>query len=302
MDKLLAFLREKFSSYPCFQKGGCLYSEIDENAVKRIKIPFFKICFAPFSAWIDNIKPFFLTAALYAAVISLIAYFSGFGYMCIYSSGFETNSICSNSGIIYIIYSLLKFLLVTLFSVKWYMFCYQKAELNFKNFIYTNKIYLKTLGIFAILLLINFLPLISTIILYIRVPNPDWRVEILFFAIVSIGYVIPFLFVRFYSIIAFVLNGEKIPPLKEMWLKNSGNLMNLLAGLFLIFILIFIILGSLYRNFQPVADSAGIYINLVSEFIYNMVFLFGIALFVNHCEIEKQILYSAHSTEKENGK
>lgn len=298
MDKLLAFLREKFSSCPCFQKGGCLCPEVDETAVKRVRVPFFKICFRPFSLLLDNGRAFFLTALPYAALITLFALLCGFGYMCIYSSG----GYCSDSAVMYVVYSLLKLFLVTLFALKWYQAGLQGEPLTLRKLFSVDRRCFKLLGLFLLMVFINFLPMISTMILYVRVPNPDWRIEILFFALVSVGYVIPFLAVRFYAVIAFVLCGCKVPPLKEIWLKNSGNLMNLLAGLFLIFILLFFIFGSLYRNFQPVALSSGLYLNVVSEFIYNLVFLLGMALFVGHCLVERQILYPEDDAEEKDGK
>ncbi len=265
MDKLLAFLREKFSSCPCFQKGGCLCPEVDETAVKRVRVPFFKICFRPFSLLLDNGRAFFLTALPYAALITLFALLCGFGYMCIYSSG----GYCSDSAIMYVFYSLLKLFLVTLFALKWYQAGPQGAVLTLRELFSVDRRCFKLLGLFLLVVFINFLPMISTMILYVRVPNPDWRVEILFFALVSVGYVI---------------------------------LMNLLAGLFLIFILLFFIFGSLYRNFQPAALSAGLYLNIVSEFVYNLVFLLGMALFVGHCLVEKQILYPEDDAEEKDGK
>jgi hypothetical protein len=133
--------------------------------------------------------------------------------------------------------------------------------------------------------------MVSGWILYLRVPNPDWRVEILFFAVVSIGFIIPFILLRFYSLIPFVIYGRRLPPLKEVWYKTSGNMFTVLLSLFVIFILTVVFLGNLYSNFQKVAANSGLYINFSSEFIYSLLVLIILALVINNFCIQQRILF-----------
>lgn len=291
-------LKQKIYSCPCFQAGGCLCPNVEPSDLDRVKVPFFKICFGPFSLLLDNGKSFFLLALPYAAIIGLLALSFGFGYMCLYSKTVDVNAYCTNSGLVYLLYSLVKLFLVIMFAIKWVQSGVLRMPLTLKDFVGIDCRVFKMFGALLFIILLNVLPLVSSLILYARVPNPDWRIEVLFFAIVSIGFIIPFFAIRFYSALAFISCGCKIPSLKVMWFKNSGNTMNLLASLFIIFILAVFVLGNLYNNFKIVAASSSFYINFVSEFIYNVIFLIVVALFFNHCFIQKEILYSVDKKEK----
>lgn len=295
-------LKQKIYGCSCFQKGGCLCLDTNSEDITRTRVPFFKICFGPFSLLLDNGKNFFLLAIPYAAVMTILAMLLGFGYMCLYSKTVEVNAYCSESGLLYLLYSLIKLSLVIMFALKWVQSGLLRIPLTLKNFIKFDCRFIHLLGALLIVILLNVFPLISSLILYARVPNPDWRIEIVFFAIVSIGFVIPFLAIRFYSALAFISCGCKVPSLKIMWLKNTGNTMNLLASLFIIFVLAMFILGNLHNNFGNVAAVSNFYINFMSEFIYNIIFMIVVALFFNHCFIQKQILYSEEEKEKSNEK
>lgn len=299
LDKLLSKIREYFSECPCFKEGGCFCPEIDPNKIKPVKLPVVKMMFAPFSLLLDNGKNFFLLALPFALLISVLAMASGFGYMCIYAKVVPITAYCNDSGINYVLYFLLKVFLWALFAIKWCESSILKQPLTVQSVLKIDRRSFKLAGVLLLIIALNFLPMISGWILYLRVPNPDWRIEILFFAVVSIGFLVPFVVMRFYSIVAFVIYGKKVPPLKEIWYKTSGDLLVILISLFFIFILAVFVLGNLYSNFQTVAAESSFYVNFSSEFIYNLIVLLIFTVIINNFCLQQQLLF-AKNEEAEN--
>lgn len=289
MRELFAKLQEKVKNCPCFRKGGCLCPEVEDCT--SVRIPFFKMVLGPFSLLLDNPRAFFSLSVPYALLISVLSIIIGFGYLCLYSRSGAINAYCSNSSPVYLIYLLIKIWIVAVFSIKWCETALLKKPLTWKRLFLFDKRSLRLTLLIIVFMLLNATPLLSGYILYVRVPNPDWRVEIVFFAFVSLGFLVPFALLRFYSVVAFVIYGEPLPNLKELWFKNSGNNMNMLGGLFMIIIFAALVFSNLFRNFEVVAFNAPFYIEFAAEFLYNLLYLFMIVLFINYCCIQQQLIY-----------
>lgn len=302
LDKLLSKIRDHFSKYPCFQKGGCFSQEVDADTILPVKLPFFKMIFIPFNLLLDNVKTFFILSLPVALLITVTAMSLGYGYMCVYEKVAPITAYCSNSGIIYFLYNFIKIFFWAFFAIKWCESVFLQKQLSWQSIFSFDKRILKLELFFILFILLNFLPMVSGWILYLRVPNPDWRVEILFFAVVSIGFIIPFILLRFYSLIPFVIYGRRLPPLKEVWYKTSGNMFTVLLSLFVIFILTVVFLGNLYSNFQKVAANSGLYINFSSEFIYSLLVLIILALVINNFCIQQRILFEEKGEIENDGK
>lgn len=292
LEKLLAKLREHFSECPCFKEGGCLCPDVDPNKITPVKLPVTKMIFTPFNQLLDNGKSFFMLALPVALIISLMAMASGFGYMCIYSQIISVAAYCSDSALFYLVYSVAKVFLWAVFAIKWGEICFLKQPFSWKYMFELDRRSIKLTLILLLIIIINFLPMISGWILYLREPNPDWRVEIAFFAVVSVGFIIPFIVLRFYSAVAFIIYGQKIPPFKEIWYKTVGDTLSILLSLFLIFIVSVFIFGNFYQNFQGVASDSSFYINFASEFIYNLITLMILSVVINNFCLQQQILYA----------
>lgn len=298
LEKMLTRLRKYFSECPCFKEGGCLCAEVDSDKIKPVKLPLGKMIFSPFRLLFDNGKVFFLLALPIALVICLIAMLSGFGYMCIYSQIMPVSAYCSDSGIVYLLYGLAKVLLWAFFVVKWCEITFQGQPFEWKSLLKADRRIVKFALALILIIFLNFLPMVSGWVLYLRTPNPDWQIEISFFSVVSIGFLIPFIVLRFYSVLPFVVYGQKVPPLKEIWHKTSGDTLVILLSLFFIFIVAVFIFGNLYQNFQSVAVDSGFYVNFVSEFIYNLITLMILTLVINNFCLQQQILFAG--TEEKN--
>lgn len=298
LEKLLAKLREHFSECPCFKEGGCLCAEVDSDKIKPVKLPLGKTVFSPFSLLFDNGKNFFLLALPFALAISLIAMASGFGYMCIYSQIVSVSAYCSSSALVYLLYELVKVFLWAAFAVKWCEIIFQGQSFEWRSLLKADRRMIKVALALLLIIFLNFLPMVSGWVLYLREPNPDWHVEMAFFSVVSVGFVVPFVVLRFYSALPFIIFGQKVPPLKEIWYKTAGDTLVILLSLFLVFIVAVFIFGNLYQNFQSVAVGSSFYVNFASEFIYNVITLMIFAVVINNFCLQRQILFA--ETEDEN--
>lgn len=295
MQETIKKIMDKVQNCPCFQKGGILGPEAPDCT--RVKLPFFKMSFGPFGLVLDNPRIFFSLSLIYALLIALLALLSGFSYLCVYSSMGKVVVSCSDSHLLYLTYFILKLYIISLFCIKWSETAILKQPLSWTQIFSTDLRSVKLALLFVFVLLLNGMPFLSGLILYFREPNPDWRIEVAFFAVVSIGFLVPFFLVRFYSVFAFFIYGQPIPNLREMWRKNTGNNLNLLSGLFLIIILAMFLFSSLYQNFSIVAQENSFYIAFVSEYLYDILTLLFLACFTNYCCIQQQLIYNEPPTE-----
>lgn len=290
MQEKIKGILKKIQNCSCFQKGGILGPESPDCT--RVKIPFFKMALGPFSLVLDNPRVFFSLSLVYALLITLLALMFGFSYLCVYSSSGEVVVSCANSHLLYFTYFILKLYILSLFCIKWCETAIRKLPLAWTQLFSADRRSIKLTLLFVFFLLLNSTPFFSGLILYFREPNPDWRVETAFFAVVSVGFLIPLFLVRFYSVFAFFIYGQSLPNLRELWRKNTGNNLNLLSGLFLIIILAMILFSSLYQNFTPVAHENSFYIAFVSEYLYNFLSMLLIACFADYCCIQQQLIYN----------
>lgn len=259
-----------------------------------VKMSALKIIFFPFVLFFDNLKRFSFLALPYLIVLSLLSFLCGFSYMCIFGAD---GLGCSNSQPLYVIYSIIRYVLIIMFAAKSFQFIYKKEEITVGNIFSFGKKEAVTLGLLTLFLVINSAPMLSSYILYIRVPNPNWVVELIFFSIVSIGFLIPFVAMRFYSLIGFAVEGEKLPLLKEVWQRSNGNNLKIILGLFLILMFIIFVLINFYTNFQNVTGGNIVYIGIVAEVLYNLCCLIIILLLTNHCLIQKTLLFKGDNND-----
>ncbi len=274
----------------------CFLCSTQESG-EAVKMPLSRLVLGPFAIVIDYIKTFFVIGGAYALAQTLLAVLLGFTYVCLY--GIEDVGLiyCSASNAVYLVYSILKFVLLAMFLIVWGRTVWGKNPLDLKKIFMPGKGIPSTLLTMVVFLFLNMIPMVSYYILYQREPNPDWIVEIFFFGIVSLGFLVPFLLMRFYSVFAFVVSGEKLPPFKIIWDKNSGNMLKMITALFLILLLAIFVMVNFFFNFRAAAAENVAYIGIISEFLYNILSLLVFTLFVNHCFIQKDILFGGKQDE-----
>lgn len=268
---------------------------------KAFKMPIARLLFSPFGYLVDYFKSIAIMMLFYSLIMTVLSLIMGYSFLCTIPLS-ETKFLdlyCSKSGIFYFVYIFIKMLIMTGFIICFYNLLAKKQfdkkqlwEVSFKN--------VKVLGIFLIWIALNMVPLFSFYILIERVPNPNWKIETLFFAIVSIGFLVPFVLMRFYSAIGFFIETGKVASLKAIWQKTSGNGLRIIVALFMIVLFSILAAGTFYVNFKEFFASDYIWISAFSsEMIYSIITLLIVALVIGDIYIQRQILISSSGEEPE---
>lgn len=251
------------------------------------KIPFLKIMVMPFVLFSENLKSFFIIASFYALILSVLAGFLGNSYSCMYGTGLY----CSQSEFNFIIFFLLKLFVVAVFMTKWVAVIIEKQKIDLNVFAEFNLRIVKTFGLILAILAVFFMPVLSFYLLYIRVPNPIWQIELVYFAVVSIGFLLPFLALRWTSLFAFTAKGQTLPKPGVLWQKTKGNIAAILFSMFVIFMVFLLALTFFDGSLRALGNDLSIYHIVIYEFLYNIIYLIVIAFFINNCIIQQNYLF-----------
>lgn len=290
MKDFLSKFTESFKSCGCCRTICSLVSDGNPD-VQPVKMPSLQLIFRPFSYLVNLIRPLFVLSSYFALLVCLLSLLTGFSYICLSSSGVSFFH-CSDSNAMYLLYSFIKLFITSAFIVRWYDIAFRGVPLSWKSILLipTRKDF-QTTCILAIFVMLNLLPILSFYMLYLRVPNPDWTIEIIYFAFVSLGFFVPFIVMRFYSMFAFFLNNEQSPSFKVVWKRSRGNGLRIILSLFLILISVMFVVINFYRGFQNLDVNYINYVGIVSEFLYDLVFLMLLTLGVNNCYVQKELLF-----------
>ena len=289
--KLKQFRQRLAESCRC--RNLCLNAKPE---VVPVRFPVTRLIFQPFAVLTDRFGLLFRLAAVFALPITLLSVLMGFASVC-FTGHRDAYFFCSDSQAWYLVYLLIKIFLVSVFVVRWYDSAFLNRAYGWKNLLLPTK----RDGIAAALIIacffLNLTPLLSFYLLYIRDPNPDWVVEVTYFAVVSLGFLVPFVLMRFYVLLnIFLDNGTKVAP-GWVWARSRGNNLSIILSLFLIIIVTLFVL--LYLQ-QSVVNLEAEYVNwggTVMEYVNNLFLLMLVSLIINNSQIQKEYLLGG-----ENGK
>lgn len=257
---------------------------------KAFKMPIGKLIFSPFGYFIDYFKNISIITITYSLVITILSALMGYTFICGIPGVELTNLNCSSFGLPYFIYLALKFLVMIGFIICFYNIVSGK-EFNIKHMLKFDILNLKVLGAFVFWALLNIVPLISLQVLIARVPNPDWRIEAVFFTIIGSGFLVPFILMRFYSVFGYFIECGKIYPLGPIWEKTKGNGLKIIIGLSLIVLFSILAIVNYYVNFKAAFDTRSIWFSAItSEFVYNIMMFLITGLLVGHIYVQRAIL------------
>ena len=254
--------------------------------VDPVKMPFIKLIFSPFSLFIDNLKKTFLLCLVFASILSVVSFMFGQAFICAFTYVQGTSAFCSYSPSIILINLAIKFAIFSAFIVKYHDASRDNGTLLS---LFDRRIAKATFASFLIVLL--FLsPMVSYFILATRVPNPDVMMELLFFTVVSIGFLIPLAVIRFFSVYGFISRDEVIPPLLFIWKRSASNNMVILSGLFFILFPMIFVMINFQAMFINKPENGIWYYYFISEFLYNMIILWVLSVFANHSLKQREFL------------
>lgn len=264
----------------------------------KVNISVWKLFKQPFSFLWQNGKTFLLTAVPVALLLTVCSFVFKRNILCNINTDFSLSSnLCSETTFSFYGDLVVRFLLLSLFAIKWHHFALAKTPLTLKNIFCVTKADFKSIGIMLLFFVINFLPLIALFILMIRQPNPNWKIELLYFTAIAWVFLLPLLAIRFYSIIAFFLEGKKpYPSIKQIWINTSGNMLKLiLSAAMLVFLTLFIFMqyfGAMQS--MPTSPLSNV---IASEIEYNILVTIFISCFINYCETQKELLFEGETND-----
>lgn len=271
---------------------------LDDRSVNPVSAPFWELSFLPIGILLFRFKRFLYLSFVYALLISILAFATRSVYNCNADAVVDSFFGCSSSFAVHITFFMLRLLIVSVFLRVWYKSAVCGAPLDKgEMFVITMRDW-KIFGSILIAIAMLCLPILSYYILADRVPNPDWRIESLFFAVVSAGFWLPLVALRFSSMFAFVLDGRQRPPLRLFWNRTAGNTLKILVALSLMMILnaIMFLNYDIFATFMIKQNlAAGV---IVGDLLYNMLFLLMTASFTSDSIVQREALFCWYAEEE----
>lgn len=174
-----------------------------------------------------------------------------------------------------IMLSIVKVLLFSLFTICWAMVVSKhKMRLSFSY-------YTKIAVFIAIWLVWHYVSFLGIYNLY------NGRFAPVDLLVIVAGAYLPFVWVRFYSLLARLLDNEEIASLSEFLDLTKGQVIRICIALLFVVVPCSIIAWSFTVYFDG---------NLIiGEFVLNMILLFFTSVWINHCYVQNQMLLAQKS-------
>ena len=250
---------------------------------KEFKYSVFKSVFRP--VWIvsDKLGTFFFWAGIFALVLT--------GLSLLFSAAFECSlvfkrgvTLCVERPAAYISYFITKILLISVFIRLWTEATVSSDEPF--HFLQVLKGILRAFLSLAIFIGANLLPMLAGHVLYFRTPNPNWIVELMFFTLIALGFLAPFILMRFYPAIgAFLESGARVPVYQSFIATLGWGFKLVLSTAFLYMLILFIFISG-----NSAALTMPYYLSM---FVQNMVLLLNVALATSFMLTQKQMFLDA---------
>lgn len=263
---------------------------VDETTASRIKYSAAAAIVKPIWTVSDQLGFFMYSGLFFAILLTALSYLFSQTYICIFNPPMAERMNCTTNEYLYFPYLLLKLMVLSVFITIWNDKVYQNKTLDGK---YWSNLVLPSLRNLVVLLgflLLNLIPALSGYLLLVRVPNPVWQIELAYFTVVAAGFVVPFILMRFYAVIAQMLDGIKPLNIKEAWVNTRGNGLKIVfsaAVMFLICILLFVSVNS---TFQTISTMPAAWYNLIAEMIFNLVTLLIVAFLIGYMQQQKEMV------------
>ena len=261
----------------------------------RVLYPAKDIIWGPYIQFIKSFRFFFWPAAVYSLLLSILYFSLGQNLFCSFSPFYHEN-ICSHNVILFIVTRVLAFYLIAAFGVRYYQLQWQNVQPSLKFLLIPARVDVVAFVALVVLILSNLIALWSWQTLAVRVPNPNWKIELIYFAVISCGFLVPIILSRLYVILAFVFSGSKNFSIFKIWQKTRGNGLRILIWFFMFLFISGLFLSFVVESFNEQALDAGWFTIIVGEYVFNFSLLIIFGFFVNALEIQKSYLCK----EKEN--
>ena len=272
-----------------------MISKEKESLVKPIKLPFFQTVLGCYDIFFSKFWSFACLGGLFALILTFMFFASGQETLC-YNSEYNSNHFCTKNSWNYGIIHLLAFILCFIFMQKWYQFLKNDKSFAWKKVLLPDLGTLKMIVFFILYVFTMIISSFSFYLLYIRVPNPNWRIEIIYFTLVSVGFIFPILGLRFFSYFAYAAENERLPSIKTIWIKTSGNMLVIIGGCSFLLMLAMFLTQTIIQQTnvaKPIMAHA-----LFIEYLSQLFILTTLSCFINYCYIQKNCIEKDDKNEK----
>lgn len=237
----------------------------------------------------DHFKDFLVLGGLAALALMFLSFVFGQSFICMVPD-LRADFYCGMSILGYVVYIGVKFLIVSVFFKVWADKVFLKDDINFVYFKTNIGRFLKFFGAFAVFLFLNSLPAFALYFLILRVPNPIWQIEILFFMFASLGFIIPFVLLRFYRNIALFVLGEPCLDFKETYLKTNFKVSRIFVSFSIVLALCLFFFLTVNTNLKlHVFEPLWAY-NIVSEYLFEFALFVVLTVGFNFLMVQKEVL------------
>lgn len=270
---------------------------LPQASSSAVTLPFFKFFFGTYGLLIDRFREFFILGSLFAVVLSIIVLGSGLSIFCIPSIP-QDRLFCSDNIYVFFVVRVMLFGVSCMFVRAWLQILISGCRQKWLSYLIPCRADFKIAGLALLCFATFFAAAASVYLLYTREPNPDWRIEMLYFTVVALGFLLPFLGIKFSGYFAFAGNNDPLPSPKIMWQKTSGSGFALLSGMIFLMLLGFSISSSLFYNFVNEENAGRFYAILGGEYLVRLFNLLIIACFTNYCYLQRKYLFERNEDEK----
>ena len=255
---------------------------------QKFKYPLIKAFTKPFSDVVDHMKFFAALTFGTAFVLTLLAYAFGKTFLCSVSS-FNALIHCNESAEAYITYFFLKLFILSSFLKIWYDKIYLNKEINKTYFKNNIKRFIFFFIGFILFIILNLCPIFSFYLLVLRVPNPVWQAEIGYFTVVSTGFIVPFVMLRFYANLAELIEGENFKNFKQTAENTCYQFSKILVSFAFVVVFSLVLSVSTIGTLRMHIFGNIPFYNLFSEYVFALMTLLIATLFINFIRVQKEI-------------
>ena len=264
---------------------------IDSEGKNEISLS--SLTFLPFGLWIYYIKSFAVLCCIFAPLMAILSFATNNSVSCGYQEYAEVLPFkCDTQNIaLYVAFFFLRLLIICVFLKSWYRIVVKHEFINVREVLLINYQDWKLFATLVLGILVNLSPVVSLVLLITRVPSPNWVIESIYFAVVSLGFLLPLFAVRFYSAFAFILDNQKLPSFMKFLKLTSDNGLKLLISIAVV--ALFCSIFMLY--FSIVMDGVLPYnfwmFGILGEVLYNVVLLAIMVLVINYVVVQRYEIF-----------
>ena len=252
------------------------------------KYPFFKALIKPFSDIFDHFKLFLFYGGGAAIFLTFLSFIFSQTFLCAIPP-FNLQMSCSQSISGYFIYFSLKLFLICAFLRLWYDIIYLEKKIGLSYFKNRSLSFLSFFFSVIVFLILNALPALSLVLLIARIPNPNFVIELCYFTVVSLGFVVPFVLIRFYKNIACLIEGLPFTDFKKTFVQTSFKTSKIVFSFILMIALCLLLFLTVAGNLRLHVFTPLTVYNIFAEFLFELTLIFVVSVFIGFVRTQKEI-------------